>query len=249
MMQAEPWHEQDALWEALMPLLFTDGLVSNAPAEVDKMISMLGIEPDVSVLDLCCGVGRHSLELARRGFRVTGVDRTRAYLERASERAEAEGMDVEFIRGDMRAFCEPGAFDAAINVWSSFGYFEDPEEDRRVLLNVHRSLKRGGAFLIDVHGKETLARKFQDRAWSEWDRGLILQERKLSRNWSWIDNRWIVLDGNVRTEYHVSHRLYAASELAALLESCGFASTEVYGSLEGAPYDHTAKRLVVVARK
>ena len=82
------WHEQDQFWE-MVPLFGPDRL-EMAPEEVEGVISLLGIEPGASVLDLCCGVGRHSLELARRGYRVTGVDRTASYLQTASEKAAAE---------------------------------------------------------------------------------------------------------------------------------------------------------------
>jgi len=90
MQQAKPWYEQDTFWETVAPTLFTQRRWEDAPAEVEQVVSLLGIESGAHVLDLCCGVGRHSLELARRGFQVTGVDRTRPYLDRASRQAETE---------------------------------------------------------------------------------------------------------------------------------------------------------------
>jgi 2-polyprenyl-3-methyl-5-hydroxy-6-metoxy-1,4-benzoquinol methylase len=88
MQEAKPWHEQDTFWDTVAPVLFVERRWSDAPVEVEQVVSLLGIEPGARVLDLCCGVGRHSLELARRGFHVTGVDRTRPYLDRASRQAE-----------------------------------------------------------------------------------------------------------------------------------------------------------------
>ena len=79
------WHEQDLFWQTV-PLFDREHLEA-APAEVDALISLLGIVSPATVLDLCCGVGRHSLELARHGFQVTGVDRTAAYLQTARGRA------------------------------------------------------------------------------------------------------------------------------------------------------------------
>ena len=216
---------------------------------MEQVISLLGIQPEARVLDLCCGVGRHSLELARRGFQVTGVDRTRPYLDSASRQAEAEGLEVEFVQSDMRDFCRPDAFDAVVNMFTSFGYFEDPEDDCQVALNMCRSLKPGGVFLIDVMGKEVLARIFRERDWYEEDGVLILQERKISQSWSWMENRWIIIADNNRTELDLSHRVYSAVELAALLTECGFAHVDAYGDLQGSTYDHLARRLVIVARK
>jgi len=244
-----PWYKQDTFWETVAPTLFTQRRWSEAPVEVGQVVALLGIEPGAHVLDLCCGVGRHSLDLARRGFQVTGVDRTRPYLDRAARQAEAEGLEIEFVQSDMRSFCRPDAFDAVVNLFTSFGYFEDPEDDRQVALNVCRSLKSGGAFLIDMMGKEILARIFRERDWYEEDGVLILQERKVTKNWSWMENRWIMFKDNHRAELNLSHRIYSATELASLLTECGFAHVDAYGDLEGSAYDHLARRLVVVARK
>jgi len=216
---------------------------------VTNIISLLKIDPGVSVLDLCCGPGRHSLELARNGFSIIGVDRTQTYLETARKQAEIEGLKVEFIQEDMRSFCKPNAFDVVINLFTSFGYFEDIKDDKQVITNVYRSLKNKGVFLIDIMGKEVLARVFCERNWHEVDNNIVLEERKICKNWSWIDNRWILIKDGKKEEYKISHRIYSAVELIALLNECGFNLIDVYGDLTGEPYDHTAKRLILVAHK
>jgi len=249
MEKARPWHEDDTFWETWGPVMFSQQRLADSPAEVEKIVSLLGLRPGARVLDLCCGVGRHSLELARRGFRVTGVDRTQRYLEQASGQADKEGLKVEFVRDDMRTFCRPDAFDAVINMFTSFSYFEDPEEDRQVVVNVYRSLKSGGAFILETIGKEVLARIFLESDWHEENGILVLQERKVSKNWGWMENRWIMLKDNKRTEFKVTHRLYSATELAAVLAGCGFAQVDVYGDLSGSAYDHTARRMILVGRR
>jgi SAM-dependent methyltransferase len=225
--------------------------IADAIEEVTKIIKLLDIQPGSSVLDLCCGIGRHSLELARRGYQVTGVDRTRGYIDKARKQAKEEGLDIEFVQGDMRFFSRSGAFDIAISMFTSFSYFEDPKEDKRVVENVFESLRPGGRFIIQMHGKETLAKIFKEKDWNEYkdDGVIVLYERKVSQNWSWMENRWIMLKGNKRIEHEISHRLYAGSELAALLRNCGFNQADVYGDLEGNPYDHTARQLVAVGHK
>jgi len=244
-----PWHEQDAFWETTAPIIFTKQRWANTPAEVENVISLLDIKPGIHILDLGCGVGRHSLELARRGFKVTGVDRTKLYLEQASEKAAQEGLNIEFIQEDMRTFCQPDTFDAVINLFTSFGYFEDSEDDRKVAMNVYQSLKPGGVFLLETHGKESLAPIFQENSWREQNGILILQEHKVTNNWSWMENRWIIIKDNKRTEFKVTHRLYAATELASLLTGCGFKHVDTYGNLSRSPYDHTARRMVTAAYK
>jgi hypothetical protein len=98
-------------------------------------------------------------------------------------------------------------------------------------------------------GKEVLARIFRERDWYEIDGILILEERKVHRNWTWIESRWILIKDGKKVEHQISLRLYSAAEFSALLKECGFNSIDVYGDLAGAPYDHTAKRLILVAHK
>jgi SAM-dependent methyltransferase len=244
------WHEDDAFWKTFAPQMFSERRWELAAEEVDSVIQFLELSPGAHILDLCCGPGRHSLELARRGFRVTGVDRTAAYLEQARRQATEEELDIEFVQADMRAFRRPETFDGAINLFTAFGYFEDPAEDLQVVQNLYASLKPGGRLLMEMMGKEVLARIFRERDWHEDENGvLFLEERKISSGWDWIENRWIMIDGSERREFGFGHRLYSGAELAALLRQAGFASVTLYGGLAGGLYDHTARRLAAVAQK
>lgn len=243
------WHEGESFWVKWAPVLFHQKRLERTKEEIDKILSLLKISPPASVLDLCCGPGRHSLELARRGFVVTGVDKTKPYLEKARKLARKENLKAEFVQKDMRKFCKPDTFDAAINLFTSFGYFKKIEDDKRVLRNVYRSLKRGGIFLMDTMGKEVLARIFRERDWYEIDGNIWLEERRVLKDWTWIESRWILLKDGKKLEHKISLRLYSAAELSALLKESGFRSVSVYGDLIGGPYDHTAKRLVFAARK
>ncbi len=243
------WHEDDRFWETFAPAMFTADRFAAAASEVDAVVALGRPPAGGRVLDLGCGPGRHAIELARRGFTVTGVDRTRSLLGHARASAAAAGVEVELVQGDIRELVRPGAFDLAVSLFTSFGYFADPEDDRRVLANVALSLRPGAALVIDVMGKEVAARVFQRRDWQELEDGSFwLQERHVDRGWSWMRNRWLMLRGGVREEFWVEHRIYSAAELAALLLGAGFASAEPFGSLSGTPYDERAERLVVVAR-
>lgn len=242
------WHERDSFWET-MPM-FSERLIETAPGEVESILSLLEIAPGSKVLDLCCGIGRHSLEFARRGYRVTGVDRTSVYLQTARDRADAEGVSVEWVQADMRDFVRPEAYVAAVNLSTSFGYFDDPSEDRQVLENLYCSLEPGGRLLLDLMGKEILARIFVPRDWQELpDGSLFLQQREVSRDWTWMDSRWIVVKGGQRHEYAVKHRIYDGSGLRDLLLDVGFAAVQLHGDLAGVPYDRVARRLVAVAQR
>jgi SAM-dependent methyltransferase len=243
------WHEQDGVWETIAPALFTNERMLSARQEVEQIVSLLALQPGVNICDLCCGVGRHSLELGRLGYCIAGVDRTGLYIEQAKKKANEQELNIRFVQEDMRSFCEPDAFDAVINVFTSFGYFEEAADDKRVIENVYKSLKDGGKFLIDIVGKEVLARIFQEKRWWEEDSVIILEEAKLSEDWSSVYSRWIIIRDGRRDECRFSLRLYSAAQLSELLKSCGFGRVEIYGDLSGSAYDQTAKRLVVVAHK
>jgi len=245
---SEPWYENDAFWVAMTTALFDPDRLAATPDEVEAIIALTGLVPGMKVLDLCCGPGRHSLELAGRGLRVTGVDRTRIYLQRGRRKAARRGLEVEFVQQDMREPLGAQRFDVAINMFTSFGYFEAPSDDLRVAANLRQALKPGGVLLIDTVGKEYVARSWKDRDWAELlEGGYLLQERKLTQGNSWIENRWLLVRDGETEEFIIGHRLYAASELVALLESVGFGPVQVFGSLDGDPYDENSQRLVLVA--
>lgn len=243
-----PWHEDDTLWTVLEPFLFSAERLAAAPAEAEAVVERLGLQPGARVLDLCCGPGRHAVALARLGFRVTGVDRNAAYLARAGETAGRAGVELELVEQDMRRFVRPGAFDAVINMFTSFGYFEDEVDNRLVADNMARCLAPGGAVLIDTVGKEVLARDWQPRSWSEAGGVLLLEERATRQGWQLMEARWTVLSKGQRHELTLRHRIYSGGELEAILRGAGLAEVALYGNLQGAPYDQRAQRLVAVAR-
>ena len=244
------WHDDDSFWKTWAPVMFTKERFEHAAPEVDLILKLLRVRPGAAILDLCCGPGRHSVELASRGFKVTGVDRTRAFLARARRSAAKAKRVVEFVLSDMRRFRRPRAFDAAINMFTAFGYFRKQADDLRVLKNVFASLKPGGVFLMDLMGKERIAKIFNPRTWHrEPDGTIMLEERWLEDDFGWIENRWTMIrKGRMRT-HCVSHRLYSGVELRNLLKRVGFTRVKVFGTLDGKPYDEDAQRLVLVARK
>lgn len=238
------WFQDPRFWDVMAGVMFDQARWDAVPEEVDGVVALAGLEPGAHVLDLCCGPGRHALELARRGFTVTGVDLHAPYLEQA----RAKDADVEWVHADMREFRRDGAFDAAVILFSSFGFFEDPEDDRRVARNVCRSLKPGGALLIDTMSKEVLARKFQPRGWHELDDGsILLQDRRLVDGWGGIRTTWTLIRGRDQESFTFALRLYAGTELAALLQDAGFETVKLFGWFDGRPYDHEARRLLSLA--
>lgn len=244
-----PWHENDDLWEFQEIFMLSPRILDAAPAEAENALKLLDAPPGSPLLDLCCGHGRHTIEFARRGYRLTGVDRNIRYLDYARRRAADQHLDIEFVQDDMRTFRRPESFDGVTSLLTSFGYFDNPDDDRRVLENIHGSLKPGGRMLMEVGGKEVLARIFQKRDWDEQDGVYQMVEREPIDNWSRLRMRWIfVRDGKI-SEFYLTLRVYSASELNDLLTSVGFRDVRIYGGLNGSPYDQTARRLVALAVK
>ena len=243
------WFEDEAFWSELYPYMFPAARMAEAADQVGQLLALTGFEGG-TVLDLCCGPGRHAVEFATCGFAVTGVDRSPFLLERARERASKAGVAIEWVMEDMRRFLRPAAFDLACNIFTSFGYFGAEDDDLRVLRNVHQSLKDDGVFVMEMIGKERLARIWKDSLCTDYPDGATIVARpRLRDNWSRVDNEWILLkQGRART-FRFEHTLYSGRELKDRLLAAGFAQVQLYGDLRGSEYGLDALRLVALARK
>lgn len=252
------WHQDDTLWRLVRESVFPPDSFAAAPAEIAAVFGLVGRSRGgpLDVLDLPCGPGRHALPLAQAGHRVVAVDRTRGYLDELESRLAARRgaqpgrpLEVEVVESDMRDFVRPAAFDLALNLYTSLGYFEDIEDDRRVLRGFRESLRPGGALVIDILAREVLARVFAPSRFHRLDDGSIqLVENRVRHGWRWMEVTWtFIKDGRSRS-CDLSHRIWGAIDLDAELRSAGFGSVQLYGGFDGRPYDHLAERLLAVAR-
>ena len=243
------WFADESFWEAIYPLLSSGRARTAAAADVAAIRSLVG-RPVATVLDLCCGAGRHSVAFAKHGSRVTGVDRSAFLLGHARRYALDEIVEIRWEQQDMRDFLQPGTFDLATSLFTSFGYFDDPADNQRVLTNVHASLAPGGAFVLDVVGKEVVARIYEPcRSQELADGGVLIQRGTVTDDWARIENEWhVIRDGQMRS-FRFRHWLYSAAELRQLLQAAGFVRIDLFGNLEGAPYGVAATRLVARAHK
>src|SRR5919202_169652 len=181
-------------------------LAREAPAErteaqADFVWRTLALEPGQRLLDVACGHGRHSLALARRGLRVTGVDLSEPALALARQSAAAAGLEVEWLRADMRELPFAEDFDAAINLWSAFGYFEREDEDLRELAAIAGALRRGGALLLDTISFPGLLRRYQPRRFDRYgDGGLLLEEVEIDLEAGRSHAHWTFVTADGRRE-------------------------------------------------
>ncbi len=243
------WFSNPAFWSLFYNWMFPPKSFAEAKKQIDDIVRLSGVSQG-SVLDLCCGPGRHSVPLAKAGFDVTAVDLEGFLLEKARAYAERESVAVEFVNEDMRGFRRAESFDLIINMFSSFGYFEDSRDDLKVLENAAHSLRPGGRLLIDVRGKEIHARENAETVSYEMPSGdLIFHRNVVCEDWTRSRATWVYVQGKRAHTFNLIYNLYSAAELRALLSEAGFSAVAAYGNLKGEPYDDKAERLVAVATK
>jgi D-alanine-D-alanine ligase len=217
--------------------LRTDGdVVENQAAtqmEIDLFLDILKAEKTHHILDLCCGQGRHTLELARRGFtRLTGLDRSHYLISRARNINRKRGTPAVFKEGDARKLpFANDSFDFVIIPGNSFGYFESANDDLRVLSEVRRVLKPYGRVLIDITDGDYMRSHFQARSWEWIDSSyFVCRERELSSDAQRLVSREVIthVQKGVIADQFYAERLYSSEAIQSLLSRVGYSSIAVH---------------------
>ena len=217
--------------------------------ETEDLERHLRLQPGSDVLDVPCGEGRIGRGLAKLGHHVTGVDITERFLDEGRRRAEANGLEMRFLAGDMRALTFDDEFDAAMNVWGSFGYF-DADGDRAVAEGVARALRPAGRFLIETISLETVLPDFREQLWNRMGDTLVLHDNRFDHERSRVETEWTFIGPNGEREVRDSSiRVYSYAELTELLREAGFVSFDAYDTRSGEPFGLGADRLTLVATK
>lgn len=236
-------HLPSEWWKTLFNSLYlkTDGDVVENPAntvkEVDLLISVTGIGPDDRVLDLCCGQGRHSLELAKRGYQhVLGVDRSRYLVRLAKKRAKQLGLrGVAFSEGDARRpRLTENSRDCVFLMGNSFGYFEREEDDVTLLKAVKKILKPNGKLVLDLVDGAWMRKHFEPRSWEWIDQNhFVCRERSLATDNARIVSREVVVNAEIGViaDQFYAERIYAMEEIQRLLERLEFRDIQCHGNV------------------
>jgi ubiquinone/menaquinone biosynthesis C-methylase UbiE len=201
------------------------------------------------LLDVPCGFGRHSVPLAKAGYRVVAVDRSQALLDEARRRAGGDRWP-KLVRADYRGLPLPDeSFDAALNLFSSLGYLGD-EDDTRVLAEIRRVLRPGGRLVIEIMHRDALVLHFRDSGWHLVGEGRVLLEQRTFDPAAGVaqTTQTLVEPSGERDSRTFSLRVYTATELLGMLDRAGFEESRCYGDLAGGPFA-TDSRLVIVARR
>jgi SAM-dependent methyltransferase len=212
----------------------------------------LELKPNACVLDLCCGQGRHSVPLAQRGYRVTALDLSPAYLELAQRAAEGHNVKIETIAADMREIPFHHSFDAIISMYSSFGYLESEADDMQVLESLAKALKPGGRLFLDMLNREWAVANYIQNDWHDGPDGtLYIERRDLDLETSRMHVRFTIIgpDGGRRDSIGHNIRLYTLTELSRMLSSVDLSVTATFGGFNGEKYSIDTRRMIITARK
>ncbi|NIM16372.1 MAG: methyltransferase domain-containing protein [Candidatus Aminicenantes bacterium] len=231
------------------------GFASNEQTQLETrfILSVLKLAPGSKILDLCCGYGRHTHLIAQSGdYEVTGMDLSEDYLDIAKKTFSTPG--VKFIKGDMRDISFKNYFDAVINMFTSFGFFESDEENENVIKQVNKSLKKRGLFLLDYENKFYFV--FNDvfkkgKYWEKLDdNNYILYENTYDvMNEREIFNVHFIENGRVKMSGGYNIKLYSFPEISAMLKRNGFEVLGVWGDYQANVYSVRSKRLITLSRK
>jgi SAM-dependent methyltransferase len=205
-------------------------------SEADFLERVLRLAPGARILDVPCGGGRHSVELAARGYSVTGVDLSSEFLEAARTAAGTRGVSVAWEHREMRDLPWSGRFDAALCFGNSFAYLDD-QGNADFLAAVARALKPGGRFALETGiAAESFLPNFQQRRWYEIGDLLFLVQNHYDPVRGGFETEYIFVKGGQVERRLGWQRVYTFNELKRLLEAAGFAAIEGFGSLTQEPF-------------
>ena len=199
------------------------------------------------VLDVCCGSGRHSIEFAKRGFDVTGFDLSEYLIGQANNmkrNLKERNLKLKFLIEDMRNFNFRKSFDTAINIFSSFGYFEKDSENFKVFKNVYSSLNKNGFFVFDFLNESYLRKNLVKKDNMKLDGENVIQERKIENDFVYKEIR---IGSRIFTE---RIRLYSCKAIKRELQALGFSIKKVFGDYHGNKFlKDKSTRFIIIAQK
>jgi SAM-dependent methyltransferase len=221
--------------------------------QVDFLIKKLTLTKNQYILDLACGQGRHSLELARRGFKnVTGFDFSKQLLAIAQKQNAKEKLTVRFIKGDIRNLPFKGSFDVILNLFTSFGYFAKESDHSLVLQQVAQSLKENGLFFLDiknpVHAQKQLDKSGQYLS-KIVSNGFFIHSKNKVKGKRWVQRlQWT--ENNKQKLLESSVRMFSCSEIKSLLNKANLIPQKIWGSYRGELFkENSSPRLLILSKK
>lgn len=255
-------------WKSLFDQKYLDTYLSDftperTSQEVDFVIRVAQLKPEDRILDLACGHGRHSIELAKRGFsHITGIDYSEPFIKKAVEDAKQAGVNIKFQTGDMKNLPFNEAFDVVFHLFTAFGYF-DNKGNQQTLHEISEALKSRGRYLIDVISGEAVMSRFQEKGEIEEGTNLLKIPRsaemgsKMVDEIEWFDpekqlihthREWI--EGGKQNEYDYYLRVYTIPQYKQMFTNAGLEFKDLWGDFKGNPHNHEGNfRTIILANK
>lgn len=239
------WYEKSFGEDYLLVYKHRD--LQGAYEEVKRMMEWLQLQQGAEILDFCCGMGRHSMALNDFGFRVTGMDLSTVLLNEAKKTDEHN--KVQWIEGDMRQIPLERTFDAVVNLFTSFGYFESDEENEKVLHEMDRVLKPNGKFIIDFLNADYVISNLVPSS-ERFTDGVKIEENRTIEG-PYVRKRIVIKEeSKPERKYLEQVKLYRLTEFERMLEQTSLRVDDVYGDYNKTPYaESTSPRLILVGHK
>jgi SAM-dependent methyltransferase len=216
--------------------------------EIVFLVRELALEKRMKILDLACGHGRHANRLARLGYFVTGVDRSREFLDHAEEDARQRKASVTYLLNDVRKYMVVKEYDRIIHLFSSFGYFTDAENEQ-VIKNIAASLKPNGLLCLDIPNRVVFLQRLPQCAVREKNGDLLIDRNRFDPLTGRLHNARIFIRNGQRRDTPFFLRLYNSTEISALLAKAGLRMEKIYGTWSGDPFTNTSQRMILIAGK
>lgn len=215
--------------------------------QVKFIIDVLDLKEGSKVLDICCGTGRHLIELSKIGIKGVGIDFNKKYIKLANKN-KGKDINLKFLNIDARQIDFENEFDAAISIWTSFGYFSD-DENLNLLKKIHKSLKKNGKLLIDLENIYYLLNNLPKERWGKKESEYILERNQLNLRSSRLKTERIIINNKNKFEYVRDYRIYTLSEMEIYSLEAGFKLIKFYGGYEKEELNFSSKRLIVILEK
>lgn len=241
------WYRNASFWTAVEPFLFAPLRMAQGAQEVEDLSRTVALHPRSSILDLCCGVGRHSLAFAQRGHTVMGIDLTPVFIAKAAAAAKSLVPAPNYCVGDMYNLKADDTFDLIVCLYHSFGYGCNREADQEALSAMQARTKSGGAVVVDVLSYRQVQ---NDGIGSRMVSGetMLYRDRRLDERLRQVEDTWRIVSGHEELRHVTRAQLYSTDELDEMLHAAGFRYVAIYGNLAGGEHFADRGRSVFVAR-
>ncbi|MGQ9610445.1 MAG: class I SAM-dependent methyltransferase [bacterium] len=240
----EEWFGKDYM------LIYPHRDIEEAVLQINFLLKKISLPQNAKILDLCCGCGRHSIELKKLGYDVVSADLSTDLINIAKSTAHDNNIDLKIIRCDMRQIPFKDQFDLIIQFFTSFGYFESDEENQIVLNSISKALKPNGKFLIDYMNPDYVIGNLISKDEKDIPEGIhVIQERWIDEKKRRINKKITLIKGGKEKNYLESVRLYSHKEIQNMLSKAGLQLSETYGDFAGEKFNKKSPRMILIGYK